>query len=197
MGKSARGTAYRFRFFDTQGLRVPVLCLFFLIGIVLGHLCAHLCSDTAALSAHLQSASAADPAEAAVLQIVLLYFRDPLMILLLSCCSFGTMAIPLLLIWEGFSLSFAAASLALSLGRSGVVLALAAFGIRGVIVIICMLLLAQWALVRLAGGSEEGTAPFTRTVMVCLALLVVGTILELTVVPKLFSMALSAIGATV
>ena len=121
------------------------------------------------------------------------YLREPAVIFLLGFCTFGAAVIPLVCLWQGFTLSFAVACFAASLGRDGVLLSLAAFGIRGVILIPCTLLTAQWAfdkaLARLLG---EKAAPSRRgPLAACLALLLLGTVLEVTAVPRLFALLLT------
>lgn len=197
MGKRARTTAYRARFSELRGLRLPALCVFFALGAVLGHVAAQLVGGDSELAAYLRSFASLEAgavASASTLQVLVAYFRYPLLALLLGYCSFGAAAIPLLLLVQGFSLSFAAASLAASLGRQGVVLALASFGLRSIITVVCTLLLALWVLEKAAGRSEsKGKSSSVNMIGFCFLVLALGVILELTVVPKLFSLALAAL----
>ena len=114
---------------------------------------------------------------------------------LLASCSFGAVAIPLVCAWQGFTLSFAVACFAGSLGQEGVLLSLAAFGLRSVVVLPCTLLVAQWAfdktLCRLRGESAAGTAAQRWRLIGCFIVLILGAVLEMTVVPRLFTLALS------
>ena len=111
------------------------------------------------------------PTQASLPMAAAAYLREPAVIFLLGFCTFGAAVLPLVCLWQGFTLSFAVACFAASLGRDGVLLSLAAFGIRGVILIPCTLLTAQWAfdkaLARLLG---EKAAPSRRTALVGLVL---------------------------
>lgn len=198
MGKRAKKTTYRPRLHSLQALQLPLLCVFFAVGAILAHFAAHLWSGDDALAAYLRSyaATSADAplAAASIWQVVTAYSRYPLLTLLFAFCSFGMAAIPLLLLAQGFTLSFAAATLSEALGRQGVLLALAAFGIQGMITVVVTLLLALWSLDRLKGASERKVQQNDMArLMLCLVLLVLGIVLELTVVPKLILPALEAI----
>ena len=133
------------------------------------------------------------PTQASLPMAAAAYLREPAVIFLLGFCTFGAAVIPLVCLWQGFTLSFAVACFAASLGRDGVLLSLAAFGIRGVILIPCTLLTAQWAfdkaLARLLG---EKAAPSRRgPLAACLALLLLGAVLEVIAVPRLFALLLT------
>lgn len=194
MGKRTRTTAYRARFSQLQGLRLPALCVFFALGAVLGHVAAQLVGGDGELAAYLQEIAAME-AETSVspMSVLAMYFRYPMLVLVLGYCSFGVAAIPLLLAVQGFTLSFAAASLSASLGRQGVLLALSSFGLRSIVTVFCTLLLALWAMEKAAGSSERKVGFGGNTVVLCVLILALGVILELTVVPKLFSLALAAL----
>ena len=84
---------------------------------------------------------------------------------------------------EGFFLSFSAGCFAAALGRSGVLLALAAFGVRCLIVLPCSIYPAM-----LVGERDRW-----RKLAVCGALLLLGMALELTLVPRLVQWALGAL----
>lgn len=194
MGKRARTTTYRARFSRWQGLRLPALCVFFALGTLLGNVAAQLIGADKDLAAYLQEIISAGVSGAVSLfSVVAAYFRYPLIILLLGYCSFGIAAIPLLLAVQGFTLSFAAATLAVSLGRQGVLLALASFGLRSMVTTLCTLLLALWALEKAGGSTEKKDGLGGNIVALCFLVSTLGVILELTVVPKLFSFALAAL----
>ena len=84
---------------------------------------------------------------------------------------------------EGFFLSFSAGCFAAALGRSGVLLALAAFGVRCLIVLPCSIYPAV-----LVGERNRW-----RKLAVCGALLLLGMALELTLVPRLVQWALGTL----
>ena len=84
---------------------------------------------------------------------------------------------------EGFFLSFSAGCFAAALGRSGVLLALAAFGVRCLIVLPCSIYPAM-----LVGERNRW-----RKLAVCGALLLLGMALELTLVPRLVQLALGTL----
>lgn len=184
-----RTSGYRARFSDLRGLRLPLLCVFFAIGAILGHVLPQLLGGDNALASQLRGfAAGADGAmSGSLLSVIVLYFRYPLLVLLFGYYSFGAVAIPLLLAMQGFTFAFSAASLSAALGRQGVVLALTAFGLRSILTVVCTLLLALFMLERTAGNSEGKTKTNGNIVALCFLLLAVGIILELTVVPRLFA----------
>ena len=195
MGKYSRKSRYRFRVSEIKGIRLPALCVFFLFGAVLGHLLARLSGGDSVLASQVQNYAllqADGLACASFISVAILYLHYPVMILLLGCCSFGVVGIPMVLLAEGFTFSFAAASLAASLGLQGAFLALAAFGLRSIFTVISTLMLALWALERISGG-EAPQRTGERFPFLCFLLLAVGITLELTVVPRLFSLALAAL----
>lgn len=194
MGRRIKTNGYHPHISDFQGMRLFALCVFFTIGVAAGHIAAQLLGADSELSAHLHSyallETEATPATSAA-TVVALYFRYPLMVFVFWCCNFPVAAMLPVLSVQGFSLSFAAASLAATLGRKGVALALAAFGLRGFLSLIATLLLAQLFLLRTADSSESKGKPISKILIVCVLLLAVGVVLELTVMPKLFSLALA------
>ena len=180
--------------------RLLLLCAFFAVGIVGGQLVprttvsGELAEYVRGL-AHLTAQS--DTVRASLLGVAVAYLREPAVLFLLSFCAFGTVLIPLVCAWQGFTLSFAVACLANGLGRDGFFLSLAAFGIRAIILLPCTLLIAQWALeralLRLQKNGGNSTALWRRRLLLCLMLLVLGIVLEAMLVPQLFSLALSRI----
>lgn len=180
--------------------RLLLLCAFFAVGIVGGQLVprttvsGELAEYVRGL-AHLTAQN--DTIKASLLGVAAAYLREPAVLFLLSFCAFGTVLIPLVCAWQGFTLSFAVACLANGLGRDGFFLSLAAFGIRAIILLPCTLLIAQWALeralLRLQKNGGDSTALWRRRLLLCLMLLVLGIVLEAMLVPQLFSLALSRI----
>ena len=99
------------------------------------------------------------------------------------CGAAGAALILPVLAAEGFFLSFSAGCFAAALGRSGVLLALAAFGVRCLIVLPCSIYPAM-----LVGERNRW-----RKLAVCGALLLLGMALELTLVPRLVQWALGTL----
>lgn len=199
MENGARKTAYRAKAHSLQVLQMPVLCAFFAAGALLAHAVAKLWSGGEDLALYLRTYAALSAdgglAAASFWQAAVAYLRYPFFALLFGFCSFGVAAIPLLLLVQGFSLSFAASVLGAALGRSGVLLALAAFGVRGLVTVVVTLLLASWSLERIKGNGSGKQMPQRGAVQFgcCVLLLLIGIVLELTVVPKLILPALGAI----
>ena len=193
MGKRVRTSGYRTRLSDLRSLHLPALCTVFALGAVVGHVLVQFVGMDSELASRLYSYTVSDAESlpsASFLSVAALYFRFPLLVLLFGCCSFGAIAIPLVLSVQGFTLSFAAASLAAALGRQGVVLALAAFGLRGLLSVGCTLLLALVMTDKGAGRSDDDKKQRGKIIALCFFLLSLGVILELTIVPMLFSSAL-------
>lgn len=190
MGKRVRTSGYRARFSDLGRLRLPLLCFFFAIGAILGHVLPPLLGGDNELASQLRSFAVAGTdgvMSVSLLSVAVLYLRYPLLVLLFGCYSFGSVVIPLLLALQGFTFSFSAASLAAALGKQGVMLSLVAFGLRSILTVICTLLLALFMLEKTAGSSEARAKPSGNIVALCFFLLAVGIVLELTVVPRLFA----------
>lgn len=180
--------------------RLLLLCAFFAVGILGGQLVPRTAvsgelTEYVRGLAHLTAQN--DTIKASLLGVAAAYLREPAVLFLLSFCAFGTVLIPLVCAWQGFTLSFAVACLANGLGRDGFFLSLAAFGIRAIILLPCTLLIAQWALeralLRLQKNGGDSTTLWRRRLLLCLMLLVLGIVLEAMLVPQLFSLALSRI----
>ncbi len=86
--------------------------------------------------------NAEEPRSAGLWQVLWTYLRYPAAAFLLGCTAWGVMLIPLTCAAQGFFLSFAVRALPLSLGKQGVVLALAALGLRCLFTIPCLLTIA-------------------------------------------------------
>lgn len=185
-----------------RSLRLMTLCAFFAAGIAAGQVAAALVlrdGGGAELTEYLQRFSAllAQGAQDApsVLRVLAAYIQVPLLVLLLGYCSFGAAAIPLVCAVHGFALAFSTACFLGAFGRQGLLLALAAMGIRAAVTVICALVLGQWAfsraLCRLRGKKPDGeTAAEHRQLLLCVPLLLLAALFELTVVPRLIQMAL-------
>lgn len=182
-------------------MRIPrllVLCAFFAVGILCGQLTQNAApGDELAdyLRTYAGMVAQSGITQPSLPRVAAAYLREPLMLLLLSSCTFGAALIPLVCAWQGFTLSFAVACFAGSLGRDGMLLSLAAFGLRCLVVLPCTLLIARWAfdkaLCRLQGGTTDTKQ--RGILLIALALLLLGALLEATLVPQLFTLAMSHI----
>lgn len=192
MAKRGKSTAYRTRLHKVQGVRLPALCLSFLMGVLLGYVGARFLGFDSELASYLLSIASLDPLDdvvkPSVLQILAAYFRYPLLVLLLGYCSCGVVAVSFLLLLQGFTFAFATASLTASLGLTGAFLALASFGVRFSITVVSTLFLARCLFERSESSNEKSKSK--KSIALCFLLLVFGIILEFTVVPRLFSLAL-------
>ena len=196
MGKRVKISGYHARFSDFRGVQMTILCVFFALGAVLGHVLAHVSGCDRELTSQLQSYVLLDGfaiTPATLLSVSKLYLSYPLAIVLLGYCSFGAAVIPFVLAVQGFTFSFSSAALAIAFGRKGVVLALAAFGLRSILLVVCTLLLGMFVLNAKTGTTEAKFTFRGNVVALCLLLLAVGIVLELTVVPKLFALALATL----
>lgn len=196
MGKRVKISGYRARFSDFRGVQMTILCVFFALGAVLGHVLAHVSGCDRELTSQLQDYVLLEGfgiTPANLLSVSKLYLSYPLAIVLLGYCSFGAAVIPFVLAAQGFTFSFSSAALAIAFGRKGVVLALAAFGLRSILLVVCTLLLGVFVLNAKTGTTEAKFTFRGNVVALCLLLLAVGVVLELTVVPKLFALALATI----
>lgn len=187
-----------------RSLRFMTLCAFFAAGIAAGQVAAALTlrnGSGAELTAYLQRFSAllvqGEQDIPSVLRVFSAYFQVPLLVLLLGYCSFGAVAIPLVCAAHGFALAFSAACFLGAFGRQGLLLVLAAMGVRAAVTVFCALVLGQWAfhraLCRLRGkrlSPDKESAAERRQVFLCIPLLLLAALFELTVVPQLLQAAL-------
>lgn len=190
--------------------KVLVLCVFFTLGVLLGRIVhsAVAVSDNGQLREYLLAIAnlTAQPEDmtGAVLSVLITYFRYPLMIFLCGLMAAGVVLIPIFCAVQGFFLSFAVHSFASALGRSGVMLAAAAFGVRCFFILPCTLFLATYALsgsvqllqIRADGHKKERNGQFSTSLMrlaACALILLIGVVVELSLVPKLLELALTNI----
>lgn len=180
-----------FRISASKGCQLLLLCGFFVLGSVSGHIFAQVVGYDHQLQTIFSDLSSTPGSFSPSLWSVLFhYFRFPLLALLIGYCSFALLAIPLLMFAQGFVLSFAASALQVSLGINAISLTLVSFGLRSIIIIICTLILAMWSFKKALGFCAEKVRTITF-ICVCFLLLVIGVIIELTLMPKLFSLALA------
>lgn len=134
---------------------------------------------------------------ASVLSAAAAYLRYPLLALLCGLSGAGVVLIPLLCGVQGFFLSFSVCCFAASLGREGVLLALAALGLRCLFVMPCMLYLSGAGFSRACRSLERGQAAKAainwRMLLFCVFVLLAGTVVECAIVPKFFALILARI----
>ena len=185
------------------------LALFFLMGVGLGYAAASVVPDAtgAELTAYLQNyVSVGDGlSRGTILSALMLYFRYPLIAVLLGFASIGVGLLPLTAVIFGGFLSFSVCCFAAAFGADGVLLALAVFGLRCLITLPCYFLLAvsAWetsvALALTTLGRSRRGLPirygrrwWLRTV-VCVAILLAGVCLELFCSPLFLRLVLGRI----
>lgn len=190
--------------------KLLTVCFFFVVGAVLGFVLHGMVTptDDSGLREYvLQYAGLAAQQEdtpASLLSAALTYFRYPLLLMLLGQITAGLALIPVLCIFQGCSLAFSVACFASALGRGGVLLALAAFGMRYLVLLPCTFLLAADYLngaqrhltARTGKRAKKDKTYISRhygRLALCFCLLLLGVIAELTIVPILFRLILSQI----
>lgn len=179
---------------DPPRTRLYILCLFFAAGMLAGHLACRAVpsDDLTALRSYVMRYAQLSSEErgcAGLAQVVWVYFRYPAAAFLLGFTAWGVMLIPLVCAAQGFFLSFAVQCFAASLGRQGVLLALAALGTRCLFVLPCLLLTssdgfsAAWRLAE----RQKPEARDRRRLLICVFVLLTGTVAECALVPRLFA----------
>ena len=138
-----------------------------------------------------------------VMVTLALYFRYPLLALLLGSTALGVVLLPCVTAAYGFFLSFSVCCFTASFGPAGVLLALAVFGLRSALTLPCYLFLAvpAWgtsaALASLSLGKGRRTIAPDRDWYLraagCGAVLLAGAALDLLLSPWLLEMALAGI----
>ena len=130
--------------------RVLVLALCFLAGVGLGQVASAAVPDAvgAELTEYLRCFLMLEerPAGSTLLPTLALYFRYPLLAVLLGFASVGVVLLPPLTVAFGFFLSFSVCCFTAAFGAGGVLLALTVFGLRCLVSLPCYFLLAAGAL---------------------------------------------------
>ena len=186
-----------------------LLALFFFGGVILGQVLARRVPDDAGreLTEYLQGYLALEGGVSprAVLSALVLYFRYPLLALLLGFASLGVALLPVLTAVFGLSLSFSVCCFTAAFGSDGVLLALAVFGVRCAVTLPAYFLLAApaWssaaALAAATMGRGRRTAPVVYgriwwlRAAACAAVLLAGMGVELFVSPRLLQLVLARI----
>ena len=189
--------------------RLVLLAFFFLGGVFLGQVLAGRVPDATGqelaeyLQGYITLESSLSPS--AVLSALVLYYRYPLLAVLLGFASIGVVLLPVLSAAFGFSLSFSVCCFTAAFGGDGVLLALAVFGLRCAVTLPCYFLLAvpAWgnsaALAAASFGRGRRAAPvvygrvwWLRTAA-CAGILLAGMGVELFCSPWLLEAVLSRI----
>ena len=182
-------------------MRLLILCICCLIGMLAAWpVHRGIGSDALTqLSAYVQSyAQLADgrvQQPASVLSTAAAYLRCPLLAFLCGLSAAGVVLIPALCMAQGFCLSFSVCCFAASLGHEGVLLALAALGLRCLFVLPCMLCISRDGFSRACRALSQkhpvkSEIPW-RMLLFCVFVLLTGTVVECAIVPKFFALILA------
>lgn len=175
-----------------------LLCLFFAAGVLAGYpACRALAvDDLSALGDYVtEYAQLSTQSHPGLLQVFWTYVRYPAAAFLLGATLWGVALLPLVCGAQGFFLSFAVQCFAASLGRPGITLALAALGARCLFSVPCLLVTAEESF-RLAWQRAKGyrsSGRDRRRLLVCVFILMTGTVVECALVPRLFAWLLPGI----
>lgn len=174
----------------------------FLLGVVLGHVAGGLVREDQQheLADYVLRYTQASSAEngVSVSGVLFCAFRSPLALYLMGLAACGSWMVPLYVTGQGFFLAYCIHCFSASLGKGGVLLAFAAFGIRCLFIFPCCFFLASrsWgsARQRLRGSSVRDGAASTRggafPLIICGIVLLIACIIELSLAPRLFSLIL-------
>ena len=185
-----------------------LLALFFLCGAILGQVLAGRVPGETGLELrqyledYVRLGGEVSPG--AAVSAAAVYFRYPLLAFLLGFASIGVVLLPVSAAAFGFFLSFAVCCFTAAFGPDGVLLALAALGLRCVVTMPCFFLLASSCCGTAAGlaavsfGSGRRTAPACgrvdwRRFGACSLALAAGVCGELTLTPALLGLALERV----
>lgn len=195
---------------DAAGSRVKLLmlCFFFSLGAVIAYLLRGLVSESddvmlqRYIHAYTQSVAENPDSMPGIFSVVDAYFRYPLAVYLLGFSTAGIMLVPTLLMLQGLSLTFSILCFSSALGRGGLLLALAAFGIRSAFVLPITILLAGRSVnqaAKLIRPQKRGKEKLPRSgqklsdLTYCVTILLAGVAVELLIVPKLLQSALAKV----
>lgn len=180
-----------------------LLCLCIVCGAVVGFFVqksvgpAHNAELSDYLWQYAEQSSAAESTVVSFFRVAAVYFRYPLLAFFLGFCTIGTYLLPLLCAVQGFFLAYSVCCFASALGRTGICLAFTAFGPRVMLTLPCLLLLALQgfrhakALLgtdrrRNARTKKLPAASYFVPLGICTAVLLIGTVLEIVFLPRLF-----------
>ncbi len=186
-------------------LRSLLLSLFLLLGIVAGFLTSGRYSVSGAdelrcyLDTYLAHSAAATISVGTVLRTVFCFFRAPLLAFLLGFALIGVVGVPLLFAAQGFVLSFSLFTFSAAIGRDAFLLLPTLFLLRLAVVLPCTFLLGTtaWDKARMLASCSLGAGKRVRPViygraywyrfLVCCVCLLIGSVLELLLVPTLLT----------
>lgn len=184
----------RMPFLQPPKARLYILCLFLAAGVLAGFLAGRTVApeDLLSLSRYVTGyarLNAEEPRSAGLWQVLWTYLRYPAAAFLLGCTAWGVMLIPLTCATQGFFLSFAVQCFAAALGKQGVVLALAALGLRCLFTIPCLLTIAadSFACAWRRAERQKPEVRDRRSAIICVFVLLTGTVAECALVPRLFA----------
>lgn len=131
------------------------------------------------------------------LRVAAVYFRYPVLAFCFGFCTIGIYLLPLLCAVQGFFLAYSVCCFASAMGRTGIYLAFTAFGLRVLLTLPCLLLLALQAFrnARALSGTVRRknahaknlpTASYIMPLGTCAVVLLIGTVLEVVFLPHLF-----------
>lgn len=181
--------------------RLLLLCLFIVLGGIAGYFAQKAVdpAGNAELSGYLRQYAEKMTTDTPVslFRVLVVYFRYPLLAFCLGFCTVGVYLIPVLSAMQGFVLSFSICCFASAMGRSGVYLAFSAFGLRVLVTLPCFLCLSlqafehakRWSGVipqRKTHTKSKQGASYFALLGICCAVLLVGTLLEITLIPHVF-----------
>lgn len=208
----------RHRAADQKGqavwVRLLLLALFFLGGLILGQVMSGKVSAPTAkeLTEYLDGYFSLENRETmsagTIVSALIIYFRYPLLAMLLGFASVGVVLLPALTAAYGFFLSFSVCCFTAAFGSDGVLLALAVFGLRCLVTLPCYFALAAPSFdnavalaVLSAGGGKRAARPiygknwWLRCGISACALLA-GVTAELLLSPYLLNLVLTKIFGT-
>ena len=185
-----------------------LLSLLMAVGMLLGHLVCRMLLDAEDhqlniyILQYAQLFAEAEEEKTSFFSVLLVYFRYPVLIFLGGCTALSAMFVPLLCAMQGFFLAFSVSCFAAQLGRTGILLALCAFGLRCIIVLPCTLVIAVWTIIRKRELREKSAekrmqnraaidSPCLVQVLGSLMLLAVGAALELWLAPNWLALAIT------
>ena len=189
-------------------MKLLVVCFLFALGAVLGVLAHRGVTEQEDLFLRnyllqfAQMSSQPQDRTASLLSVLLVYFRYPLLLMLCGSSAAGLLAVPAFCMTQGFSLAFAVNCFASAMGADGILLALAAFGVRCMFTLPCFFLLAIGTAERACrttdqrknGKKKPASKQRGNTRQTILwALLLLGAVLELTLVPQMLRLALNTV----
>jgi len=180
---------------DAVSMRALLLALFLLLGVLAGFGASLRFAPAgddlrAYIDAQVTRGASSPLSAGTAARTLACYLRASLAAFLLGYSAVGVLALPLLLMAQGFVLSFSLFSFAEAVGRDGFALLPALFGLRLLFVVPCTFTLGVAALERswalwslLCGRRARPVSPGLYRFAVCCVCLLLGCVLELWLVP--------------